>query len=85
MRSTVLASYDRKLGPTSAPHDASSVLLPEEELCLYSQTGTSRLDSFILCLIVKCNNMYLDMVLETMINQMQKLDESEKKDEDQKV
>lgn len=45
----------------------SSILSPEEQTrYLKSQEGTARLDSFVRCLLVKCNIEYLKILLKTL-------------------
>nr|XP_039264604.1 E3 ubiquitin-protein ligase UBR5-like isoform X3 [Styela clava] len=71
--------------PDQIGADLSPLLLPEEEECMSSQTGTSKLDMFTLCLLVKCNTMYLDMLLETLISRIQETSNSSSKNEDLEV
>ncbi|XP_046357083.2 E3 ubiquitin-protein ligase UBR5-like isoform X2 [Haliotis rufescens] len=63
----MILSGDRQQGASNSSPDA----VYEDQMYLGSQSGTTRLDKFTHCLLVKCSVEMLDTLLTTLIREMQ--------------
>lgn len=71
MRETPAATAAPAPAAPAAPVASSSQMVYEDQAYLRSQSGTTQLDKFTHCLLVKCSNEMFDILLTTLIRELQ--------------